>query len=266
MAPVPRADDADRAQCDTVVVLDTAKPSRAHATKGWDIFGSGKTTINVDHHATNTLFATVNWVEGRASSTSELVYRLLAADGKKLQPAIASALYAGILGDTAGFSLPNTTAPALEAAAALVRAGADVRTLGEKLDRSQRESDFHLLRTIYRNTQIVGGGRIAYSQASYQEIAEAGCTAADIDDQIAVPRALDGIDIAILFTEGNAGKVRVNFRGERGLAILEFAQKFGGGGHREAAGAMIRGNLDDVVKRVLNQAIQYLDAQPHKAN
>ena len=95
--------------------------------------------------------------------------------------------------------------------------------------------------------------------ADTKEIAGCGCAAADIDDQVSVPRSLQGIQIAVLFTEGVEGKIRMNFRGESGVPALPLAQKIGGGGHVFAAGAILDGPMDQVVRRVIDEATRYLD-------
>jgi len=259
-AGLERASAADRASCDTVVVLDTAKASRCNAERDWAFLDNDKyTVLNIDHHAPNPGYGDLNWIVGDASSTCELVYRLIDASGWSMSAACASVLYTGILGDTAGFTLPNTTSRAFRAAAALADAGADVGQIGELMLRSQRQSDFDLLRIIYDNTRVVADGRIAYSTADYQEITGCGCTAADIDDQVLVPRSLGGIQLALLFTEGVQGKIRMNFRGESGIPALPLAQKVGGGGHTFAAGAILDGTIDQIVKRVIDEATRYLD-------
>ncbi len=259
-AKVPVAQVEDFAHADGFVVVDTAKKPRcnlpAELPEDWD---SGRRIVNIDHHASNTGFGWINWVVGDASSSAELVYRLLKFWEKRIDPLVASLLYAGIHTDTSGFSLPNTSESALSAAAELVGKGADVVELGERLERSQQLSEFKLLRTIYANTRLTADGRIAYSTADYQEIAEAGCTAADIDDQVSVPRSLQGTRLAMLFTEGVRGKTRINFRGEAGVPVLELAKGFGGGGHTAAAGAIIEGIPSEVVARVLPEAEAYLN-------
>ena len=82
----------------------------------WD---AGRPIVNIDHHASNTGFGAINWVVGDASSSAELVYFLLKAWGRPIEPLCASLLYAGIHTDTSGFSLPNTSKSALAAAAQL---------------------------------------------------------------------------------------------------------------------------------------------------
>ena len=223
------ASPADFASADGFIVLDTAQKDRCNvgpALRETD-WPAGRPIVNIDHHSTNTRFGAVNWVVDGAGSTCELVYHLLRAAERPIASLTSSLLYAGIMTDTLGFSLPTTRASALRAAADLVDLGANVGELGERLGRSQRKSEFDLLRVIYANTRIVGDGRVAYSFAGFEEIQGAGCTAADIDDQINVPRSLDGVRLAMLFTEGRKGKTRINFRGSGEVTIVELAAKMG---------------------------------------
>lgn len=257
LAGVPSADAARIAAADVVAVVDTAGTNRVNVDGKWDAI-SGKFVVNIDHHITNPDFGRINWVEDSASSTSELIYRLIATADWPLDAATASLLYAGIHSDTGGFSLPNTTANALNAAAALVRAGANVETVGSQLCRSQRPSEFDLIRTVYHNTRLAADGRIAYSTLSHQEIVSAGCSAEDIDDQVSIPRSLSGVRIAMLFSEGDPGVIRINFRGEDGTPVLPLAQKLNGGGHTFSAGTRIRDTMEVVINRVLNEATEFL--------
>lgn len=244
----------------TLLALDTARVGRIHVgARGERVDPARVRIVCIDHHHGEHEFAAVRWVEPEASSTSEMVYWLIRRAGWVIDAGIASCLYAGIVGDTVGFTLPNTTASALRAASELVQAGADVAAVGERLHRSLRQGEFDLLRIIYANTRCTADGRIAYSTASYEEITACGCSAADIDDQVSVPRVLEGIRIAMLFTEGVPGKVRINLRGEQGTDVLGLARRLGGGGHRQSAGTVISGRLEDVVPRVLNEARMYLD-------
>lgn len=244
---------------DAVVIVDTAKLSRVNVEGDpADFVDNGRAVVNIDHHVTNTQFGSTNWIESDASSACEMVYWLYRRAEWKVTPQIATLLYAGIHTDTAGFSLPTTTPSCLAAAAELVAAGADVAGFGEAMYRSMRSGEFDLLRVFYDNTDLACDGRVAYSYATYDEIHGAGCTAADIDDQVGIPRMLAGIRIAMLFTEGDQGKVRINFRGEQGTNVLELAKSFGGGGHTTSAGTIMKGNMQEVIDTVLARTSEYL--------
>ncbi len=254
------ASPADFASADGFVAVDTAKKPRCNVEKSLDEdWDGGRTVVNIDHHESNTNYGTINYVDAEAGSACELVYRVIRAANHDISPIVASLLYAGIHSDTLGFSLPTTTASALEAAADLVACGARVSEIGEHLCRSQSESEFNLNRVIYANTKLIADGQLAYSTASYDEITSSGCVAADIDDQVGIPLSLDGIDMAILFTEGSPGYTRLNLRGEKGLNVLEIAGAFGGGGHLNAAGAILNCGIPEAVERVLPVALERLD-------
>ncbi len=261
LADIAIADTADFDAADGFIALDTAKLDRCNVGRERRLteWVTNRPLGNIDHHATNTRFGRTNWIVSTAGSTCELAYYLLQAAQRPITPAMASLLYAGMQTDTIGFSLPTTTAPAMRACADLIDLGADVGVLGERLCRSQRTSEFDLLRTIYANTKVQEEGRLAYSSASYDEIHAAGCTAADIDEQISVPRSLEGVKLAMLFTEGRRKKVRINFRGSGDVTVLELSALFGGGCNAQAAGAIIDGRLDDAMKHVIPAAAAHLE-------
>ncbi len=255
----------DLTECDLIVALDTAKEKRLNAEDHL----STQTKIpilNIDHHATNTQFGRWDWIVPQASSTSELVYAVLLALGCQITPTIATLLYAGVHTDTQGFSLSNTGPNSLKVGYELARAGALVPQVCERMHRSQSRGEFDLLRVVYRNTQVSEDGRLAWSVVRREEIAATGCTAADIDDQVEIPRMIEGIAVAMLFSEGEPGKIRMNFRGERGVSVLELATSFGGGGHHASAGARMRGTMDEVLAKVLPVAhtfVAELDLEEH---
>lgn len=247
--------DSDR---DSVIILDTATEKRINV--GTTITPPPSAVrLNLDHHITNTDFGAFNWVDPHASSTCEMIARLLQELRWPISPPVASLLYAGIHGDTGGFSLPPTTAESLQVAADLVRAGADVTHIGEQLCRSQGRRDFELLRRVYDHTTVVANGAIAYSYLTYHDITESGCKPEDIDDQVSIPRALRGVRIAMLFSEGEPGVVRINLRGEGRTTVVELAQKFGGGGHPQSAGVRMKNKaIQDVIATVIAAAEEHL--------
>ncbi len=247
----------DLADCDLILALDTAKERRLNdgdhlATR------TSIPIINIDHHTTNTEFGRWNWIVGQASSTSELVYALLRGLECQITPTIATLLYAGIHTDTQGFSLSNTGPNSLKVGHELALAGAQMHEVCERMHRSRSRGEFELLGIVYRNTQISDDGRLAWSTVSHAELAATGCGASDIDDQVEVPRAIERIAVAILFSEGEVGKIRLNFRGESGVSVLELAQQFGGGGHHASAGARLKGTMAEVVAKVLPAALEFV--------
>lgn len=243
---------------DALIVVDTASEKRINIQPQPAMTG-GPATFNIDHHITNIDFAQSNWVDPHSSSASEMIAILLRSLDIQPSAQTASLLYAGIYGDTGGFSFPATSADSLHIAAELVRAGADVAHIGEQLCRSQNRSDFELLRRVYDHTTVVADGRIAYSYLSYKDITEAGCKADDIDDQVSIPRALRGVRLAMLFSEGEPGVIRINLRGEGKVTVVELAQRFGGGGHAQSAGVRMKNKpMPAVIDEMVKAATEHL--------
>lgn len=259
MAELRPATHDEMKSCDAILVVDTAKAPRVNLDGKLEAF-PGVPVVNIDHHDTNVGFGSHNWVDGRRSSAAEMVYETLRALDYPISRQTATLLYAGIHSDTQGFSLPNTTPRSLEVGHDLALTGVDIPHLCERLNRSYTPGEFKLMAIIYSNTRVSDDARLAWSTADHAEITGAGCTAADIDDQVNIPRSIEGIFVAILFTEGNKGKVRMNFRGERGTNVLELARKFGGGGHTESAGAILDGDIAGVSARVLAEAKSFVAA------
>ncbi len=259
LAPVEVAGADQCRSAERLVVCDTAKRTRMNLPDSlqkdeslpWFI-------INIDHHASNTMFGRINWVDPDAGSTSELIHRLFVRAEWNITPVVATLLYAGIASDTVGFSLSNTTADTLAAAAGLVRHGADVAFVGDRLWRHRTQNEFELQRIIYDNTRLVASGRIALSTASYEEIVRTGCSAADVDDQVEIPRSLAGAEIVLLFTEGVKGQTRINLRSKSDVGVLELAASLGGGGHFAAAGAVLKMPVSQALEKVLPLAEKYL--------
>lgn len=232
---------------DAVIVLDTAAAKRIGVSPMPDLRAE-LPVVNIDHHLTNDRYGRHNWVDPQATSTCEMIARLLPQLGRPFTPPIATLLYGGIHNDTLGFSLPTTTARSLAIAAELVSKGADAGLIGERLSRTQARSEFELLRRVYDHTRVTPEGIVAYSYVTYADVTECGCSPEDIDNQVSVPRSLAGVRIALFFSEGEPGVIRVNLRGEGDVSVIEVARHFGGGGHRQSAGIRF---LD----RTLEQAI-----------
>jgi len=242
---------------DLVIALDTALRNRINLAQGFDMPSNAR-ICNIDHHLGNERYGQINWIDSDAASTSQMVFLLVEALGAKLTPEQASLLYAGIHGDTCGFSLQGTNVATLTIATSLAELGADIGPICQKLHRSMPISEFKLMQLVYANTRTSPSGRIAWSTISCDELDQTGCGPDDIDEQVSVPRSIDGVKIAILFSERPNGRIRMNIRSEDNLNILPLAKALGGGGHAHAAGVITKGEMSATVNHVVARVEHYL--------
>jgi phosphoesterase RecJ-like protein len=205
--------------------------------------------VNIDHHPTNTRFATVNLVVPDAAATAELLYDVWSSLKLSMDEAIATNLLTGLVTDTIGFRTPNVTAKVLRVAGALMDAGAPLAKLYE---RSLHKRSFIEARYwgcgLSRLEQADG---VIWTSLTLEDRALVGYQEPDDADLINLLTTVAGAKVTLIFVEQPNGKVKVSWRSIKGLSVAGLAESFGGGGHDQASGAMIQGTLDEVKVLVL---------------
>lgn len=244
---------------DAVVATDCASFERLG--RCGDLVRDRGIFINIDHHASNTRYADINWVSPREPSTGELIYDLCQWAGWKITQPMANCLFAAVSTDTGSFQYPTTTPETLEIAARLVDAGADLGGLCEKIYQSYPITRVRLLRHVYSKFRMAHGDRTAYFWLRKADYARAGADSEESEGLIDHIRAIEGVVVAIMFEEMGVDMVRLSIRSKNpSIDVGAVAALFGGGGHRAAAGARIQGTALSVQRRVLAAVRRSLSA------
>jgi phosphoesterase RecJ-like protein len=215
--------------------------------------------LNIDHHVTNTGFGTTNLVSTDAVATSEIIFDLFRDLDVPLDQTLATCLLTGIVTDTRSFSTSNTTPRALEVSSELLKAGASLIEVNENYYKSKSLGTLRLWGKILDEMQLEG--RLVWSVNSLEmrERCQAGFSNGDgIVNLLASVREASA---AIVFIEKEGQRVEISIRSRPGVDISSIAVYFGGGGHPQAAGAMLEGDLQQVIPRVLRKAQAVLDSE-----
>jgi phosphoesterase RecJ-like protein len=232
-----------------VFVLDASDAARAGLYQ--DLVNQATVLVNIDHHISNNRFGTINVVMVDAASTGELVYDLLKAWQIDIPPTAASCLYTTILSDTGGFRHDNTSARALQAAAELVQLGADPITMARGLFKSRPASTLRMQGRILRGLHFEFGDRLVWGSISQAALRESGANTDQADGAIDQLNTVRGQELAILFKEAGPRSTKVSIRSRDQVDAAELAAKFGGGGHRRAAGIEMALPLREAEAKVL---------------
>jgi bifunctional oligoribonuclease and PAP phosphatase NrnA len=218
---------------------------------------SAPVLINVDHHEDNTDFGKMNIVDAHASSTSELVYKIIKAAGWSFTPDIATCLYTGILTDTGRFQHQNTSPETFLIAHELAGYGADIYGAAREVYERESLSYTRLLGLALGRTTLLEENGLVYSFITQEDLARTGAVLAETEDMIDHLRAVRGARIVAMLKELKDGSVRVSLRTCDELEVGPIARTMGGGGHARAAGYTsdrdIEGSLQELLK-VLNDA------------
>ena len=235
---------------DVAIALDTATQNRL-GTAGTAV-RNAKIWINIDHHPSNPGYGDLVYVDPNSPATGQILFELISAEKLPINRAIAENLYAAISTDTGSFQYPNTTARTFEIAAKLVECGVDVGALSQLLYDNYPKRRTELLRELLATMRFEGNDQIASFSLSLKLAAQLGVKPQDNEGLIDHLRAIRGVIVAVFFEELTEGKVRVSMRSKNeAVDVCAICTKFGGGGHKLAAGARIRGSLVEVEKRVL---------------
>lgn len=238
---------------DLLVVLDIAVPNRLGRLEE-HIRRLAPPTLIIDHHSGPATIRGFDLRDSDAAATGVLVFEMLERWGATLTPEISTALYAAIAYDTGGFRYSNTRERTHEIAAELIRRGARATDANHHLFESVSMPRVRLLAHALDRFRISPGGRVASVVLSLAELNEAGAAPDDLDGIVEALRAVEGVEVAILVKEVGPGATKVSFRSSGPYDVAGFASRFGGGGHRNAAGAFILSPLADVAERVIPQA------------
>jgi len=255
---VTRPPDAPK-DFDVVIALDTSTWQRVGAAA--QRIGGRKAFINIDHHVSNEKFAEINWVVPGAPATGQIVFDLIKRGGFDLSLDIATCLYAAIATDTGNFTYTNTSAASLRAAADLVETGVNVGELSRHVYESYPYARVQLLQMALADLTMADRNRIAYYWLTNDMFQQSGATREDTEGLIDHARSIQGVLVAVLFEElPEPGKFRMSLRSKHPkVDVNSIARHFGGGGHREAAGARLSGAPHEVEAKVIaaiSKAIQ----------
>jgi phosphoesterase RecJ-like protein len=232
---------------DLVLLADCPDPSRTHGL----LEGARSPTtrvVNIDHHPDNKRYGDVNWIDPTASASGEMVYSLLLALTFPITREIATNLFTALHTDTGSFRYSNTTSHTLKVAADLVTHGADPARVAAHLYETRPAGSLKLLGRLLQEVEMSVDGNAAWLALPAGSVPE---TFLETEDLVTYPRSIAGVKVAFLLREVGAGGVKASLRAKGEVDVGRIAARFGGGGHANAAGCMLRGSLEDATRAIL---------------
>jgi len=247
------------ASADVYIIVDISDWERLRNI-GQIIKNLPKPKICIDHHHINYNFADVDLIYEEASSTGELVYEFLTKVNYPIQGITARALYTCILTDTGSFRFSNTSTRTHQIASKLIKAGVNSKEIYSLVYEQNSRSKMALMGAALRNLNYECDGRLAWFVLTQEMFKSCGASHWDTEGFPEIPRTISGVEVSLMFTELDMEKVKVSLRSKGQVKINHIAEKFGGGGHQYAAGALVKKRLSDTIPNVLSEIKQLLFA------
>ena len=237
-----------KSQISNLILLDCNEPERAGIDNVPILYSAV-----IDHHETEKEFGQIRWIEPRAAATGVMVYALLKKLGVRITGDMATNLYTAIAIDTGTFRYSNVTSEVLRAAAELVDAGADPAAVAEGLYETWSRGRFMLLIDVLNTLEITDG--LVITVATKEMFMRTGTSAEDTENFSNFPRMMKDSEVSAFFRETEDGW-KVSLRSKGAVNVAQIADGFRGGGHRNAAGYRVKGDLkkakESLAKAVMN--------------
>lgn len=211
-------------------------------------------TVNIDHHSTSEHFGSINWIDATASAVGEMIYNLCKAIGGRITKDIAECVYMALVTDTGSFHFSNTSERTLKVASELIKAGARPSKIGEAVYNNYPWSRIELMRQVLDTVKRDETGRIAALRQTLKMREIAGAIDGDNNGFVNIPLAARDVLAVVYMREVGENRYRASLRSKGDINVAKVAERFGGGGHKNAAGLSIEGDWDEK-ERELMQAL-----------
>jgi len=215
--------------------------------------GNSKPVLVIDHHATSDGIGDVTVVDSSAAATGLIILELAIGAGWSITEKMAEALFVAIATDTGWFQFSNTNSRVYTAAARLTEAGARPTQIYEKLYHNFSEARFNLMLAMLSTLELHFDGRFATQHISQQHLRDTGTTYEHTENLINECHRIGTVRASALFVELKDGRIRCSLRSRGDIDVSKIAGKFGGGGHKPAAGTYLPGPLENAKQLVLNE-------------
>jgi phosphoesterase RecJ-like protein len=213
-------------------------------------------TVNIDHHITSDHFGSINWIDPTASAVGEMIYNLCKAIGGRVTREIAECIYMALVTDTGSFHYSNTTDRTLKLASELVKAGARPAEITEAVYNSYPWSRIELMRQVLATVKRDSTGRIATMRQTLAMSTQAGSVDGDNNGFVNIPLSAKEVEAVVYLRECSANSFMVSLRSKGDVNVARVAEKFGGGGHKNAAGCNIEGDWNECERRLIAETLE----------
>lgn len=234
---------------DLAIILDCANKARIGEIN--QEFSRCKQSIVIDHHMSNVPYGTLNHVEPNTPACCQVLYYLFKNWNIKITTQIGEALLSGMLTDTSGFRNNDTNRETFIMAAELADMGINVYKIYYLVLSKKTMAQYLLMKMTLDRLELLDNGKIAFSYISEEDMANVGAKMGDHEGLVDLGRNIGGVEVSIFMREAK-DCYRISLRSNGKVNVNTVAQKFGGGGHKMAAGIKTTGNFKETKENIIN--------------
>lgn len=236
---------------DAAIIVDA--PNLERVGKAVELLNKNVKILSIDHHVSSENFGEVNYLDGTAAATAEMICYVIDALGLPIDAECAEYLYTGILIDTGRFRYSNTSPAVLLAASTLVAAGARPHVIAEHLYYNNTWETTEALGRFLNSIELHLDGKLATAEFNNEILSSDYWKKVDTEGFVNHPLAIRGVEVAAFLREVEPNVTRGSLRAKHDFDVNKLANVFGGGGHAKAAGLTIRAPLAKAKQMLLDE-------------
>ena len=241
---------------DLGIALDCTDTKRL---KGYEpCFENAKTSICIDHHGSNKMFADYNYVDPVAPACAQILIVVLGKLGIDIDRKIGTCILTGIITDTGGFKYDGVTTETFEFVADLLRKGVNVSDTYKRVLQVKTKPNFLLTKKIIDRMEFLEDGKITFTYITKQDIEEVGAEEGDHEGLVEFGRDVEGVEVSIFLRQQDDNTYKASLRSKDYVNVADVCIMFNGGGHEKAAGCTMNMNLEEAKEKIINRVKSFL--------
>ena len=242
---------------ETICGVDVSTVERLGVNQ--QLFEKSCDKVWIDHHISDEIYAPISRVEPDKAATAEVIYQMMKEDNIPLSKKVAEYLYLALASDTGSFRYQNTTPFSAELLGEIIKAGADVSALSNELFFNSTYSLVKLRGETIGTIELFASGKVGTAFITKEMMNKTGATRNEAGALADVPRSVGTVCVSAVIKEEDEGFSKVSFRSKGEYNVEKIAALFGGGGHEKAAGATIKGSVQEVRDIILPHLIKAVE-------
>lgn len=235
---------------DLAISLDCADLKRL---SGKEYFEEAKKGIVIDHHGSNTMYGDINFVNPVSPACCEILAGMFEYFDINIDTNIGTAILTGIITDTGGFKYSSVTPETFEFTAELLRKGVNVSEIYKRVLETKTKSNFELMKRTMNRLELLEDGKVAFTYMKLQDEEEVNAEIGDHEGIVENGRSIEGVQISVFIRQKDENSYKISMRSNGNINVSDICYIFGGGGHPNAAGALIQGNVEQVKEKIMKE-------------
>ena len=236
---------------DLAIALDCATKPRLYNPN--NSFEQSSFSISIDHHASNTYFANLNYVEADSPAVSQTLVKILKRLNISITKEIGECLMAGIITDSGGFRYNTVDSETFEFAASMLGIGVNISDIYYKTFDLKTKPQFDLTTIATSRLKFFSKNRIAVTYITKDDFKKTQASVGDHEGIVNIGRNIENVEVSIFIREDEDGTYRVSLRSNKYVDVSEICKTFDGGGHARAAGCTVNTSLEDTIKLLVKE-------------